>query len=59
MRELKVTKRRLDQFESTATTVSVSNSNDITSIGSRTSSSTSINTTGNVIYFPILICALS
>ena len=53
MRELRATKKRLDQYESTTgpTTVSIQ-SHDATSLGSRTSSSTSINTTGiNVIQF--------
>ena len=48
-RELKITRKRLDQLETSSTiTTNASNSNDGTSLGSRTSSNTSINTTGLV-----------
>lgn len=45
-RELKTAKKRLEQNEASSSTTSTIHASDITSLGSRTSSNTSINTTG-------------
>lgn len=45
-RELRVTKKRLDQIESSSANANATHNNDGTSLGSRTSSNTSLNTTG-------------
>ncbi|XP_046639587.1 coiled-coil domain-containing protein 186-like isoform X1 [Daphnia pulicaria] len=45
-RELRVTKKRLDHVESSSTNANTTHNNDGVSLGSRTSSNTSINTTG-------------
>ncbi len=47
-RELRVTKKRLDQLENSSTIANTTQNNDEASLGSRTSSNTSINTTGIV-----------
>ena len=47
-RELRVTKKRLEQIENSSTIANATQNNDGVSLGSRTSSNTSINTAGIV-----------